>query len=181
MLRDHGQAKKYYHDVEGYNGRLDALQAGFLTVKLAHLATWNEQRQEHAAEYGRLFAEKNIDLVVPYEPFWSRAVYHLYVVRVKVRDGLMKSLKDAGIGTGIHYPVPLHLQKAYQSLGYERGDFSVCERVAETVVSLPMYPQLTAEQQGRTVREIVMFLNNEAAPKTALGESVDMALVERPA
>ncbi len=153
MLRDHGQAKKYYHDVEGYNGRLDAIQAGFLHVKLGHLAKWNDQRRAHAAEYKSLF-ENSTGVQTPLEPSWSRAVYHLYVVRVADREGLMSHLKNAGIGTGIHYPIPLHLQKAYGSLGYAPGDFPVCEAVAAQIVSLPMFPQLSTEQQARVVKEV---------------------------
>jgi dTDP-4-amino-4,6-dideoxygalactose transaminase len=181
MLRDHGQAKKYYHEVEGYNGRLDAMQAGFLHVKLAHLANWNEQRREHAAEYGRLFADVSANLIPPYEPSWSRAVYHLYVVRVNDRDGLMKDLKEAGISTGIHYPIPLHLQNAYKSLGYKQGDFPICERVAETILSLPMYPQLTLEQQVRTVREVITLMSRGPASKRAPSESAELEVVERTA
>jgi len=158
MLRDHGQAKKYYHDIEGYNGRLDAMQAGFLHVKLRHLAKWNAQRQERAAEYNRLFANCDGGITLPYEPSWSRAVYHLYVIRTEDRDGLMAHLQKAGIGTGIHYPIPLHLQKAYSPLGYSTGDFPVCEKVAPQIASLPMFPQLTAEQQARVVAETVRFV-----------------------
>jgi dTDP-4-amino-4,6-dideoxygalactose transaminase len=157
MLRDHGQAKKYYHDMEGYNGRLDAIQAGILHVKLRHLATWNEQRRARAAEYGKLLEAGGNPVQAPYEPSWSRAVHHLYVVRVDNRDGLMAFLKEQGIGTGIHYPIPLHLQRAYQGLGYEHGDFPVTERVASGIVSLPMYPQLTAPQQARVVEQVAEF------------------------
>ena len=157
MLRDHGQATKYYHDVEGYNGRLDAIQAGLLHVKLAHLAKWNAQRREHAAEYKRLLESADSTLAAPYEPSWSRAVYHLYVVRTADREGLMDHLKKAGIGTGIHYPIPLHLQKAYTSMGYKRGDFPVTEKAAEEIVSLPMFPQLAVEQQARVVGEMLSF------------------------
>ncbi len=153
MLRDHGQAKKYYHDIEGYNGRLDSIQTGILSVKLKHLAGWNEKRRERAAEYNRLLT---IDAGVqtPYEPSWSRAVYHLYVVRAGDRDGLMAHLSKAGIGTGIHYPIPLHRQRAYEGLGYKAGDFPVTERVANEIVSLPMFPHLTAERQATVVGEI---------------------------
>ena len=157
MLRDHGQAKKYYHDIEGYNGRLDAMQAGFLHVKLKHLPKWTEQRQKHAAQYNRLLGAKETSLILPYEPSWSRAVYHLYVVRTDDREGLMAHLKEAGIGTGIHYPIPLHLQKAYKSLNYREGDFPVAEKAAAQIVSLPMFPQLTAEQQARVIEETVKF------------------------
>ncbi len=161
VLRDHGQAKKYYHDVEGYNGRLDAIQAGLLRVKLAHLANWNASRRERAAEYNRLFESAGSPVATPFEPSWSRAVYHLYVVRTEDREGLMAYLKNAGIGTGIHYPIPLHLQKAYESLGYKTGDFPVTERVAGEIVSLPMFPQLKPEQQITVAREILRFVNEE--------------------
>jgi dTDP-4-amino-4,6-dideoxygalactose transaminase len=156
MLRDHGQAKKYHHDVEGYNGRLDAIQAGFLHTKLAHLAGWNARRSDHAAEYNRLMAD-NEALILPYEPSWSRAVYHLYVIRTSERDSMMHHLKNAGIGTGIHYPIPLHLQRAYVSLNYGPGDFPVAKRVAGEIVSLPMFPQLRADQQARVAEEILAF------------------------
>jgi dTDP-4-amino-4,6-dideoxygalactose transaminase len=159
MLRDHGQAQKYYHDIEGYNGRLDALQAGLLHVKLNHLAKWNAQRRERAEEYRRLLANAGEFAILPFEPTWSKAVYHLYVVRTADRVALMNHLKKVGIGTGIHYPIPLHLQKAYSSLNYRLGDFPVAEKVAEEIVSLPMYPQLTAEQQARVVEEILAFSN----------------------
>jgi dTDP-4-amino-4,6-dideoxygalactose transaminase len=157
MLRDHGQAKKYYHDLEGYNGRLDAIQAGLLQVKLAHLENWNAQRRERAAEYDRLLKCVDGILVPPCEPSWSRAVYHLYVVRTGDREGLMSHLKQANIGVGIHYPIPLHLQKAYALLQYSLGDFPVAEKAAEEVVSLPMFPQLTTDQQARVAEEILKF------------------------
>ena len=157
MLRDHGQAKKYYHDIEGYNGRLDAIQAGLLHVKLKHLAKWNAQRREHAAEYDRLLTDVDCGISVPYEPSWSKAVYHLYVVRTTNRNVLMQHLNQAGIGTGIHYPIPLHLQKAYASLNHCVGDFPVTEQVAAEIVSLPLFPRLTAEQQVQVVDEIRNF------------------------
>jgi dTDP-4-amino-4,6-dideoxygalactose transaminase len=156
MLRDHGQAKKYYHDVEGYNGRLDAIQAGLLSVKLAHLAQWNARRRELAAEYNQLLA--NNDAVgCPWEPSWSRSVYHLYVIRTTERDRMIESLKQAGIGTGIHYPVPLHLQKAYSGLNYKPEDFPVATRVAAEIVSLPMFPQLRGDQQTLVVNAVQAF------------------------
>src|SRR5215470_7485109 len=128
MIRDHGQAKKYYHDIEGYNGRLDAIQAGLLTVKLSRLTQWNESRRNLALKYHELFAETKDFVLLPVEAPWTRGVYHLYVVRVKDRDNVQARLADMGIGTGIHYPIPLHLQKAYESLGHQEGDFPVTER-----------------------------------------------------
>lgn len=167
MLRDHGQAKKYFHDIEGYNGRLDAIQAGLLSVKLAHLAKWNEQRRKRAAEYNRLLAGID-EIILPFEPSWSRAVYHLYVVRVADRDGLMEHLKAAGIGTGIHYPVPLHLQRPYAELNYTRQDLPVASRIAEEIVSLPMFPQLKAEQQALVANEIQVFCKKVEAEQASL-------------
>jgi dTDP-4-amino-4,6-dideoxygalactose transaminase len=155
MIRDHGQAQKYYHDMEGYNGRLDAIQAGLLHVKLRHLAKWNAQRRERAAEYNRLL--EAADIILPFEPQNSRGIYHLYVVRTANREGFMEHLKQAGIGTGIHYPIPLHLQKAYAAMGYKKGDFAVTEEVSLEIVSLPMFPQLKAEQQARVAEAISAF------------------------
>lgn len=163
MIRDHGQAKKYYHDIEGYNGRLDSIQTGILSVKLKHLAGWNAKRRERAAEYNRLFAASEVGVQTPFEPSWSRAVYHLYVVRTQDREGMMAHLGKAGIGTGIHYPIPLHRQRAYESMGYKVGDFPVTEKIASQIVSLPMFPNLTAEQQGRVVNEVGRFLQTALA------------------
>jgi len=157
VLRDHGQAKKYYHDIEGYNGRLDAIQAGILTVKLRYLAEWNRKRQSASRRYNELFSTVE-GIIAPYEPEWSRAVYHLYVIRVQDRDGLQKHLAEAKIDTGIHYPVPLHLQKAYAHYGYKRGDFPVAEKVAAEILSMPMYPQLHADQQQRVVQQAKEFV-----------------------
>jgi len=156
MLRDHGQSKKYYHDIEGYNGRLDSLQAGLLSVKLAHLADWNQKRQEAAGRYDQLLSSAE-GVIAPHRPSWSRPVHHLYVVRVADRDGLQKHLADAKIDTGIHYPIPLHLQKAYAGFGFKKGDFPVTEKVASEILSLPMYPQLQAAAQARVVQKIQEF------------------------
>jgi dTDP-4-amino-4,6-dideoxygalactose transaminase len=171
MLRDHGQSKKYYHDVEGYNGRADSIQAGLLHAKLGRLASWNTQRRDRATEYNRLLA-KNAALTLPYEPSWSHAVYHLYVIRTCDRDGMMNYLKKAAIGTGIHYPIPLHLQKAYASLNYARGDFPVAERVAAEIVSLPMFPHLTADQQARVAAEILSFTSKVRIKRAGEEESL---------
>ncbi len=156
MQRDHGQAKKYYHDIEGYNGRLDSLQAGLLSVKLRHLAKWTRERQAAAVEYGRLLAGVP-GVVAPHQPENSRHVYHLYVVRVADREGLQKHLAAAKIDTGIHYPIPLHLQKAYEGFGYKKGDFPVTEKVAVEILSLPMFPQLQPAQQARVVQGVQEF------------------------
>jgi dTDP-4-amino-4,6-dideoxygalactose transaminase len=157
MLRDHGQVKKYYHDVEGYNGRLDAIQAGLLQAKLLHLEEWNLQRRARAMDYNDLL--RSCELAgIPFEPSWSRAVYHLYVIRTHDRDGLISYLKSVDIGTGIHYPIPLHLQKAYASLNYVPGDFPATERAASEIVSLPMFPHLTVKQQTKVAEEVRKFV-----------------------
>jgi dTDP-4-amino-4,6-dideoxygalactose transaminase len=161
QLRDHGQATKYYHDLEGYNGRLDALQAGLLHVKLNYLEAWNQKRRQHAAEYNRLLEGEESGVFAPYEPSWSKAVYHLYVVRSKDREGLMAHLKARGIGTGIHYPIPLHLQKAYRWMRYQAGDFPITEKIAKEIVSLPMFPQLSPDQQQRVAEEVLSFAELE--------------------
>ena len=173
MLRDHGQVKKYYHDMEGYNGRLDAIQAGILHAKLPHLEDWNALRRERAAGYNDSLANDEA-LGLPFEPSWSKGVYHLYVIRTAEREALMNHLKEAQIGTGIHYPIPLHLQKAYISLNYSQGDFPVAERVAPEIVSLPMFPQLSETQQARVVEEIHAFISQSARklPESGSGELI---------
>jgi dTDP-4-amino-4,6-dideoxygalactose transaminase len=138
--------------MEGYNGRLDAIQAGVLGVKLRHLGKWNEQRRERAQVYDELFGAAEGAVVLPQVPAWSRPVYHLYVVRVGERERVQQELGAAGIGTGIHYPIPLHLLKAYDRLGLRPGDFPVAEKAASQVLSLPMFPGLLPEQQEQVVR-----------------------------
>jgi dTDP-4-amino-4,6-dideoxygalactose transaminase len=154
MIREHGSVKKYYHDMEGYNGRLHTIQAGFLSVKLKHLPEWTAKRQAVAKEYGRQL-EGVSEVMAPFEPSWSKAVYHLYVVRVQNREKLQADLSAAGVATAIHYPIPLHQQKAYAHLGYKTGDFPVAERVAPEIVSLPMFPQLTMEQVHRVAEKVI--------------------------
>ena len=175
MLRDHGQTKKYYHDIEGYNGRLDSIQAGLLHVKLAHLAKWNAERRERAAAYHRLLTAADCGINPPYEPSWSKAVHHLYVVRTEDREGMMDHLKKAGIGTGIHYPIPLHLQKAYASLNYGPGDFPIAERIAAGIVSLPMFPQLTQVQLERIVGEVRAFVQLSSDSTQSAAEVAELA------
>ena len=155
MLRDHGQAKKYYHDVEGYNGRLDSIQAGILQVKLKHLPKWTESRRERARKYNEMFAAAAANIATPFESSSSKGVYHVYVVQVDDREALQTSLAKENIDTGIHYPVPLHLQKAYSSLGYGPGDFPVSEKAAERILSLPMFPGLSEADQTRVVNAVV--------------------------
>ncbi|MGH9325169.1 MAG: DegT/DnrJ/EryC1/StrS family aminotransferase [Terriglobia bacterium] len=157
LLRDHGQARKYDHQLEGYNGRLDAIQAGILFQKLKRLPEWNARRREKAEKYHALLAAAGCDLSLLSAPEWAEGVYHLYVVRSSQRDHLRAHLAEAGIETGIHYPIALHLQQAYARLGYRRGDFPVAEEAAAQVLSLPMYPQLETSQQQEVARAIAAF------------------------
>jgi dTDP-4-amino-4,6-dideoxygalactose transaminase len=168
MLRDHGQAKKYYHDVEGYNGRLDSIQAGILSVKLRHLSDWNRRRQQAAQRYDQLLKSATDNLVTPHQPNWARGVYHLYVIRVQDREGLKKHLTEAKIDTAIHYPIPLHLQKAYVGLGYNQGDFPVTEMVASQILSLPIYPQLGHDPQTRVAREVLKYVSEKTDLRTGV-------------
>ena len=147
QLRDHGQVEKYYHEIEGYNGRLDAIQAGILSLKLRYVSDWNRLRRVLAGAYGELLT--GIDgLILPFEPSWARANHHLYVIRVRDRQEFRNWLAALNIGTGIHYPIPLHLQNAHSTLGYRKGDFPVAENVAAEIVSLPMFPQLHRTKQN---------------------------------
>ncbi len=160
MLREHGQAQKYYHDLEGYNGRLDAIQAAFLRIKLRRLPDWNDQRRAAAARYAELLAGLP-NVVLPFEPDDSRGIYHLYVIRHPERDALAEHLKAEGVFTGLHYPQPVHLQKCYAGWGYKEGDLPVTEKAAKEILSLPMFPGLTSEQQQRVADGIALF---SAAP-----------------
>ena len=157
MIRDHGQVRKYYHAIEGYNGRLDAIQAGILGAKLPYLRDWNEKRRQAAARYRELLEPISDVITLPQAVSWSRDVFHLYVVRSEDRDGLRSHLADSGIDTGIHYPIPLHLQDAYQNLGYRPGDFPVAERLASQILSLPMFPTLRPEQQLLVATQVIEF------------------------
>ncbi len=163
MIRDHGQARKYFHDVEGYNGRLDAIQASILNIKLKHLDEWNKSRQGLARRYNEDFEASGANIVRPFEPSWSRAVYHLYIVQVDDREGMQRNLSAAGIGTAIHYPVPLHQQKAYSDLDYKIGDFPVAERLAPRILSLPMFPQMAVEQQQYVIEKVGNLVSRHAA------------------
>ena len=145
MIRDHGQAQKYFHDTEGYNGRLDAIQAAVLRIKLKRLQDWNQSRRKNAALYTELLQEAS-GITLPVEAGFAESVYHLYVILADNRDGLQEFLSEKGIATGLHYPLPLHLQKAYTRLGYVKGDFPAAESAAERLLSLPMYPELTEQQ-----------------------------------
>jgi len=144
MLRDHGQATKYYHDIEGYNGRLDAIQAAFLRVKLRHLERWTETRRANAATYDLLLKDSGV--TTPRQMPYARHVYCVYAIRTPHRDALAEALTAAGIQHGIHYPIPIHLQQAYRDARYGEGSFPVAERIAREVLSLPLYPELQRSQ-----------------------------------
>lgn len=144
LLRDHGSARKYHHDIIGFNFRLESLQAAVLAAKLPFLDRWNDLRRDHAAAYRSMIDGIGLDL--PIEMDIGRHVYHLYVIKARNRDQLSQRLTDRGIQTGLHYPVPLHLQKAYKFLGYRKGAFEVSERLSDTILSLPMFPELTRDQ-----------------------------------
>ncbi|MCX6133072.1 MAG: DegT/DnrJ/EryC1/StrS family aminotransferase [Ignavibacteriales bacterium] len=145
MLANHGRLKKYEHEMEGYNSRLDTLQAAVLDVKLRHLRAWTQRRQQHAAQYSQLLS-RAAEIVTPVVHPDATHVFHLYVVRVRQREKVQQALKEAGIATGIHYPIPLHMQPAYKYLGLPAGSYPVAERFAGEILSLPMYPELTADQ-----------------------------------
>jgi len=145
MIRDHGAERKYDHEIEGHNYRMDGIQGAVLGVKLKHLAAWTESRRSHARRYNELL--KDIpSLVTPKEMSYAKHVYHLYVIRTPHRDRIQKHLEGKGIGTGLHYPLPLHLQKVFAKLGYTRGEFPVTEQLANECLSLPMFPELTEGQ-----------------------------------
>jgi dTDP-4-amino-4,6-dideoxygalactose transaminase len=145
MMRDHGTSTKYYHDSEGHNYRMEGIQGAVLGVKMRYINKWTEARRQHALAYTSLLKDAD-GIVTPREMAYAKHVYHLYVIRTKNRDKLQKHLDGKGIATGLHYPVPLHLQKVFKDLGYHKGDFPIAERVAEEMLSLPMYPELTDEQ-----------------------------------
>lgn len=155
LLRNHGRQEKYIHLMEGYGERLDALQAAILAVKLKHLEAWIERRRAHARVYDQLLAE--VGIVIPQVLDAVRHVYHLYVIRIVERERVRVALKERGIATGVHYPLPLHLQPAYAHLGYHRGDFPVAERAAQEVLSLPMYPELTPNHQEYVAQSMACF------------------------
>jgi dTDP-4-amino-4,6-dideoxygalactose transaminase len=162
LLRNYGQPQKYHHLVLGYNRRLDTLQAALLRIKLRHLDTWNNARRSRAALYGRLLGPP---IQAPVQADYSEPVWHLYVIRTSARDNLLKYLDKRGISVGIHYPIPIHLQPAYSSLGHLQGAFPVTERAAKTILSLPMYPELplsAIEEVADAISAFVVTANGQA-------------------
>jgi dTDP-4-amino-4,6-dideoxygalactose transaminase len=160
IIRDHGQTKKYYHELIGWNARMDGIQGAILSVKLRHLSRWNEARRNHAQEYDRFFRELK-EIVPPHEAEYAKHVYHLYVLRVKDRDRLIASLSEEGVDSGIHYPVPIHLMEAYRFLGLKEGSFPLSEQCMKEFISLPMFPELTHEQIERVVDGVKRYTFQE--------------------
>ncbi|MFH1835700.1 MAG: DegT/DnrJ/EryC1/StrS family aminotransferase [Methanobacteriota archaeon] len=155
MLRDHGRINKYEHDMVGFNERLDALQAAVLKVKLKHIENWTEARRNNAKEYTNLLEDSKVE--TPFEADFARHVYHLYVIKTENRDALLKNLREKDVSTGIHYPIPLHLQPCYSSLGYSKGDFPVTEKLADSILSLPLFPELTSDEIKYVCQKIVEY------------------------
>ena len=170
LLRDHGSRRKYHHEIIGYNFRMEGLQGAVLSVKLKHLDRWNELRRENAARYNQLL--KNAGLTLPRELEYARHIYHLYVVQSEDRDGLQESLDQAGVQTGIHYPIPIHLQPAYAFMGHKPGDFPESELQARRVLSLPMFAELTNDQ----VEQVVAAINGTKLLKRPIDKSVPPAV-----
>jgi dTDP-4-amino-4,6-dideoxygalactose transaminase len=157
MLRDHGSVKKYEHRVPGYNFRMEGLQGGFLSVKLPHLDNWNDRRRAAADKYREMLSDSG--LALPVEMAYGRHIYHLYVIQSDDRETLRQQLTAAGVETGLHYPVPLHLQEAYTCMGYGKGSFPVSERLSERILSLPMHPGIT-DSQIEQVASVVLERSN---------------------
>lgn len=155
MLRDWGQERKYHHDLKGFNYRMAGFQGACLRVKLSHLDAWTERRREHAASYHDMLARTVVGL--PQARDYARHVYHLYAVRAREREALQVHLATQGIQTGIHYPIPVHLQKAYADLGYAAGDFPSSEEAAGSVLSLPMFAELSDIQIELVAKAIGEF------------------------
>lgn len=163
VIRVHGSKPKYYHHVLGYNSRLDEMQAAILSVKFPHLDRWTEQRRKHAATYTRLLEEAVGDLVVtPKEVDGRYHVFHQYTIRAPKRDELQAFLKEQGIATMVYYPLPLHLQPVFASLGYKEGQLPEAEKAAKEALSLPMFPELKEEQQQYVVEKIAEFYRHSA-------------------
>jgi dTDP-4-amino-4,6-dideoxygalactose transaminase len=166
MLREHGQVEKYHHHLEGYNGRLDAIQATFLRIKLRHLDEWNALRRSAAGRYRELLTGAP-DVVLPFESHCGRSIYHLYVIRVTDRERRVQQLMARDIHTGLHYPIPVHLQHCYTAWGYDRGSLPVTEGIASEILSLPMFPGLTAHQQQRVAAGLTLPVAETSRPSSS--------------
>ncbi len=166
LLRNIGQSVKYHHIEKGFNHRLDTMQAAILNVKLPHMDDWNASRRRAAATYSRLL--DGMPLVTPVTPEWAEAIFHLYVIQTPLRDELQVALGEAGVASGMHYPIPIHMQPAYSELGYKEGDFPETEAYAAQILSLPMFPELTDEQVAYVAETIGQFFAQHA--ELAAGE-----------
>ena len=156
MIRDHGSEKRYYHEMLGWNGRLEELQAAALRIKLKHLDRWNEMRRSNAKYYQKHLAE--LGVILPVEADGNQHVYHLFIIRSTERDALREYLSTQGIGTGIHYPVPIHLQGCYADMSEGEGSMPVTEQITKEILSLPMYAELTTEQIDWVIENIAHFI-----------------------
>ena len=174
MLRNYGQREKYHHLFRGFNRRLDTLQAAVLRVKLKHLDAWNEARRRNATLYSKLLQETGA--LLPCEESGARSVWHLYVIRLRHRDALHDHLAKCGISSAIHYPIPIHVQPAYRDLGYKKGDFPIAESCAETILSLPMYAELTTTQIELVANEITKFMNAQPDARLADSRAAEQAI-----
>jgi len=155
-IRVHGSASKYQHELLGINSRLDSIQAAVLNVKLKYIDGWNEKRRQHAVRYSELLKDVK-DVVFPFTPSYNQHVYHQYTLQVNDRSDLQTFLREKGVATGIHYPIPLHLQPAFKNMGHKEGDFPVSEKISSKVISLPMYPELPKDHQDYVVEQIYNF------------------------
>ena len=171
LLRNIGQKVKYYHEVKGFNHRLDTMQAAVLKVKLPHLDDWNASRRRAAATYNDLL--RDLPMVTPPTAPYAEHIFHLYVVRVHNREALMEHLKNRGIASGLHYPIPIHVQPAYAELGYKAGDFPITEAYAETILSLPIYPELDDDKVATVVDAIRDFFQSHPDEMLAQGVAAD--------
>jgi dTDP-4-amino-4,6-dideoxygalactose transaminase len=164
MLRNHGMEPKYYHHVVGGNFRMDAIQAAVLRVKAPHLDAWTEARRRNAQRYRSLFRDSGVGdrVELPIEPSYGRHIFNQFVIRAADRDGLKRHLDERGIGNEIYYPVPFHMQPCFANLGYRAGEFPHAERAAATSLALPIYGELTMDQQSRVVSVIAEFVSRSA-------------------
>lgn len=165
LLRNHGRHDKYLHEIKGFGHRIDALQSAILGAKLPYLEEWTAARRRLAARYHQLLSD--LELMLPYVDPQAEPAWHLYVIRAPLRDELLDYLKKQGIGAGVHYPIPLHLQPAYADLGYAPGSLPVTEAVARSCLSLPLYPEMSDEQQDRVVAAIRTFLEKQGWPESS--------------
>lgn len=172
MIRDHGQSKKYYHRIIGWNGRMDGIQGAVLSVKLKYIDQWNELRRQHAHQYDNLLMTLS-NVITPFVASYGTPVYHIYPVRVANRDEVLSTLGKHGVRCGIHYPVPLHLQEAYVDLGHKKGDFPISEQCASEYLSLPMFPELTPSQilhVATSLKEVLKSTSTEDDQSEGSGE-----------